>query len=279
MRELAGKVAVITGAAGGLGRELALLCAAERMRLVLADLEGSPIADTVSALERAGPLPEIATTTCDVSKPADVEALAAFAWQRFGGAQLLFNNAGVAVSGPVWTTTPEDWTWVMGVNLMGVVHGIRAFVPRMLAAGAPAHIVNTASAAGFVSVPGSSVYCASKHGVVTVSECLVHELALERAQIGVTVLAPAFFKTGIIDAARNRPSELSATNPLAAPYEAQMRKAVTSGRLSAADIAKSAMEAVKEGRFYVFTHAPILPTVTRRAREAVEGLAPTSPLS
>lgn len=282
MRELSGKVAVITGAASGLGRELALACAAERMRLVLADLPSAPMAETVALIERTGALAaaDIATTACDVSKPEQVEALAAFAWSRFGGTQLLFNNAGVAVSGPVWSSTPEDWAWVLGVNLMGVVHGIRAFVPRMLAAGEAAHIVNTASAAGFLSVPGSSVYCASKHGVVTVSECLAHELALEKsARIGVTVLAPAFFRTGIIDAARNRPAGLAATNPGAAPYEAQMRHAVEHGRLSAADIARCAMDGVKEGRFYVFTHRPILPSVARRTREAVEGLPPTSPLS
>jgi NAD(P)-dependent dehydrogenase (short-subunit alcohol dehydrogenase family) len=249
------------------------------MRLVVADVAAAPLAETVSVLERAGVAPiDVASVPCDVSRPADVEALAAGTWTRFGGAQLLFNNAGVATCGPVWTSTPEDWAWVLGVNLMGVVHGIRAFVPRMLESGLPAHIVNTASVAGFLSVPGSSVYCASKHAVVTVSECLAHELEIEKAPIGVSVIAPAYFNTGIVDSARNRPAELAATNTRSAPYEARLRRAVASGRLSAADIARLTLEAVKADRFYVYTHPAILPSVAQRAREVAEGLSPSNPM-
>src|SRR5207253_3981876 len=135
--------------------------------------------------------------------------------------------------GPTWTTTLEEWEWTLGVNLMGVVHGIRSFVPRMLEQGGEAHVVNTASAAGLISVPGSSVYCVTKHGVVTMSECLKNELRQAKAAIGVSVLCPAFVPTRIVDSERNRPAELAASNPLGAAYRKVVKKAVESGRISA----------------------------------------------
>jgi NAD(P)-dependent dehydrogenase (short-subunit alcohol dehydrogenase family) len=273
MRELKGKVAVITGAGSGIGRELALACAREGCDVVLADVDEAGMAATAQLL---APLRrQTLQVRCDVSKAGDVENLAARADERFGAAHLVFNNAGVAVAGPVWTTTPEDWTWVLGINLMGVVHGIRAFVPRMLAGKHEGHVVNTASVAGFLSLPGSSVYCVSKHAVVTLSECLWHDLQLAKAAIGVSVLCPAFVKTGIFDSARNRPSELAATNPLAKPYEEAGRKAIEAGKLSAADVAAITIEAVKAGRFYVLPHAKIKAAIETRMRDILEERDPT----
>ncbi|HNR22350.1 MAG TPA: SDR family NAD(P)-dependent oxidoreductase [Steroidobacteraceae bacterium] len=282
MRELTGRVAVVTGAASGIGRELALACAREGMRLVLADLDRAGLDATLALLPRAGgptsPAAAPLAVTCDVSKPDSVERLAAASWDTFGDVHLLFNNAGVAVSGPVWAATIEDWQWSLGVNLMGVVHGIRSFVPRMLERGQEGHIVNTASVAGFISVPGSAVYCATKHAVVTLSECLLHDLALVKSRLAVSVLAPAFVNTGIADSARNRPAELAATNPLAAPFEERMRRAICAGRLSAADIAQLTIEGVKADRFYIISHPAILPSIEARAREILEGRIPVSPM-
>ncbi len=276
MKDLRGKVAAITGGGSGIGREIALACAREGARIALADVDEAGMRETAALIAPLGVDTHI--VRCDVSKAGDVENLAAEADRRFGGAQLVFNNAGVAVVGPSWTTTLEDWKWLLDVNLMGVVHGIRAFVPRMLERKDECHIVNTASVAGLVSLPGNSVYCASKHAVVALTECLRHELRLEKASIGVSVLCPAYVNTGIFDSARNRPAELAATNPNAAPYEAMGRKAVRSGKLSAADIARITLDAVKAGRFYILTHPRIKASIEIRMRDILEERDPTDTL-
>jgi NAD(P)-dependent dehydrogenase (short-subunit alcohol dehydrogenase family) len=270
--KLKDKVAVVTGAGSGIGRELALACAREGMHLVLADVDVPGMAETTSLLA-AGT--QSVSVACDVSKAAEVENVAVKVYERFGAAHLLCNNAGVAVSGPTWTTTLDEWQWVLGVNLMGVVHGIRSFVPRMLAQGGDCHVVSTASAAGLISVPGSSIYCASKHGVVTVSECLKHELRAAKASIGVSVLCPAFVPTRIVDSERNRPAALAAANPLGAPYRKMVRKAVESGRISAAEVALTTLEAVKANRFYVLPHRRMREHVETRLQDIVQDREPT----
>lgn len=275
MKELNGKVAVITGAGSGFGRELALLCAQEGMRLALADVD-------VQGLEQTRALLPESTSAllqrCDVSQGWQVEQLAQRTVSEFGGAQLLFNNAGVALAGPIWTSTEQDWSWALGVNLMGVVHGIRAFVPQMLKQGDACHIVNTASVAGLLSVPGSSIYSVSKHGVVVMSECLHHELQAAQAQIGVSVLCPAFVNTGIADASRNRPGELAASNPEAAAYEERVRQAVRRGKITAAEVARMTIDAVKAGRFYILTHPSIKPAIEMRLRDILDETMPRNPM-
>jgi NAD(P)-dependent dehydrogenase (short-subunit alcohol dehydrogenase family) len=273
MQSIEGKVAVLTGAGGGIGRELAIACAHEGASLVLADVDENGLNTTAALVASIGA--ETLQVRCDVSKLADIEALADRTYERFGAAHLLFNNAGVAVCGPTWTSTPEDWTWIIGINLMGVVHGVRTFVPRMLAQKDECHIVNTASVAGLLSLPGSSAYCVTKHGVVTLSECLRHELRIERAAIGVSVLCPAFVNTGIFQSDRNRPKELAATNPLAKPYEDAGRRALAAGRLTAADVARLTLEAVKAGRFYVLPHPKIKAAVESRMRDILDERDPT----
>lgn len=273
MKELNNKVAVITGAGSGFGRELALACAAEGMKLVLADVDEKGLAQTCEML----PAAELVSQRCDVSKFEEVMSLADLAFESFGSVHLLFNNAGVAVTGPSWQTTPEDWQWVLGVNLMGVVHGVQSFVARMIAQKEPAHIVNTASLAGLSSVPGSSIYCVSKHGVVTLSECLHHELQLEQAKIGVSVLCPAFVPTGIAESERNRPSQLSSAKAEETPYAEQLRKAVQSGRLSAADIARITLDGVKAGDFYILPHRAAKKSVAMRAEDIIQGKLPRDP--
>jgi len=277
MREIDGKVAVITGAASGIGRELALEAARAKASVVLTDVDEKGLAGTAELVAAAGGTS--LTVKCDVSKAEQVDQLAARSFERFGAVHLLFNNAGVGVLGPAWTATLEDWQWVLGINVMGVVHGIRAFVPRMLEQGTPGHVINTASVAGLITVPGNSVYAVSKHAVVALSECLHHDLKVAGARIGVSVLCPAYVNTGISDSARNRPQELSATNPLAADYEAMLRKALTSGRLSAADVAKITLEAVREERFYVLPHPKIKGAIETRMRDILDDRNPTNTLA
>ena len=272
MKDLQGKVAVVTGAASGFGREFARACAAAGAKVVLADVDEKGMLATVAALP---PASESLVMRCDVTRAGDLEALAARTYERFGAAHLLFNNAGVAVCGPAWTATLEDWKWVLDINLMGVVHGIRAFVPRMLAAGEPGHVVNTASVAGLISLPGSAVYCVSKHGVVTLSECLRHDLRVAKSALGVSVLCPAFVQTGIFESARNRPKELASTNPLGAPYEEAGKKAVAASKLSAADIARITLEAVAAGRFYVLPHRKTLAAIETRMQDVLQERDPT----
>jgi len=278
MKDLKGKVAVITGAASGFGRELAVLCAAEGMKLVLADIDDKNLPGTVALLP-AGT--QSISVKCDVSKAESVDALATETYAKFGAAHLLFNNAGVSPVGPAWSATLADWQWTLGVNLMGVVHGIKSFVPRMLEQKDECHVVNTASVAGLISVPASSVYCVTKHSVVTLSECLHFDLQLfagkeGKANVGVSVLCPAFVNTGIKDSERNRPAELAGTNPLSKPFEKQMRKAIESGRISAADVARITMDGVKSGRFYILTHPKIKNSIETRLQDILQDRVPTN---
>jgi NAD(P)-dependent dehydrogenase (short-subunit alcohol dehydrogenase family) len=275
MKQFDQRVAVITGAAGGFGRELALCCAGEGMRVVLADIDEQGLAETAGLLP---PGTASLSLKCDVSRAEEVERLAADAYARFGAVHLLFNNAGVACAGPVWAATLEDWQWTLGINLMGVVHGIRSFVPRMLEQGDEGHVVNTASVAGLLSVPASSVYCVSKHGVVTLSECLHHDLRAAGSRIGVSVLCPAYVSTGIADSARRRPAELAATNPLAVAHEERLRKAVRSGKVSARQVAQMTMQAVREGRLYILTHPKIKGAIEMRMRDILDESIPRNPM-
>jgi len=198
---------------------------------------------------------------------------------------LLMNNAGVGGGGYLWENTDKDWDWVLGVNLMGVVHGIQHFVPRMLEAnrhGTPGHIVNTASMAGWLAAPLMGVYNVSKHAVVALSETLFHDLRLAQSTIGVTALCPAFVPTGIADSHRNRPQTLANPAPPTTSQrmaQAASEKAVSAGRVTAGQVAQLTFEAVRESRFYVFTHPQILPTVQARFEAALHGDAPADPFA
>lgn len=279
MQDFQGRTAVITGAGSGFGREFAKACAAEGMNLVLADLRADGLTATAALPELAGC--EVLTQTCDVAKAEQVEALATAAEAHFGKLHLMFNNAGVAVSGPLWTATLDEWNWTLGVNLMGVVHGVRSFVPRLLAHGEPAHVVNTASIAGMVSGAGQGIYCVSKHAVVALSEVLHHELRMVSGRVGVSVLCPAFVPTGIADSNCQRPAEYSARNahPMAQAVEDMARKAVAKGRISAAEIAATTMQAVRENRFYILTHEKTKLAVEGRLRHILDGLPPHDPMT
>jgi NAD(P)-dependent dehydrogenase (short-subunit alcohol dehydrogenase family) len=277
MKALSGKTAVITGAASGLGLEMARRAHALGMRLVLADIEPEPLSRIVNEVRGAGgvALGEVV----DVAEDAQVARLAARAFAELGEVNLLVNNAGVGGGGYVWETSEEEWRWVLGVNLMGVVHGLRHFVPRMIEAnarGVPGHVVNTASIAGWLATPMFGVYSVSKHAVVALTETLHHDLRLAGANLGVTLLCPAFVPTGIARSERNRPSHLAGAAPRTASQaraQAAVERAVAGGKIGAADVARMTFEAVAEDRFYVFTHPQILASVRAR-HEAVHAAAP-----
>lgn len=276
MKDFRGKCAVITGAGSGIGAALAWRAAAEGMNVVLADIA---LADAQAV---ADSLPDAQTLVvrCDVSDEASVQALADAAWNRFGSVDLLFNNAGIVPGGRhrmVWEYTPGDWQWSLGVNLYGVIHGIRAFVPRMIAAGTPAHIMNTASVAGFVSGSGSSCYGAAKHAVVRATEALYAGLKEVGAPIGVSMLCPGLVATRIYDAERSRPSDLlDADGPPAdsaemlAMHDDLYRNATTPEQ--AADIA---FDGIIADRFYVFTTTNFDQAISARAQDIVARNLPT----
>jgi NAD(P)-dependent dehydrogenase (short-subunit alcohol dehydrogenase family) len=278
MKNFANKTAVITGAGSGFGREFARIAAGLGMKLVLADIQADTLAVISSELGNA----DILALRTDVSKAADMEALAAAAYARFGAVHLLFNNAGVVAGGYLWENSTADWEWVLGVNLWSVIHGIRLFVPRMISQGDECHIVNTASAAGLLSAQMLGAYNVSKHAVVTLSETLFQDLRVAEANIGVTVLCPAFVATGIADAERNRPAELhNDAMPTASQTSALLntRKATSSGRLNAADVAAQTFDCIRQGKFYCFTHPKILGSVETRMRDILLARNPSDPFS
>ena len=280
MFQFEGKVAVITGAASGFGRAFAEKGATLGMKLVLADVDGEALAQTVEALRAAGA--DAIGVPTDVSDAAQVDALALAALDAFGKIHLLFNNAGVGAGGFLWESTANDWSWVFGVNVMGVAHGVRVFTPIMLRQNEPAHIVNTASVAGLLSPPAMGIYNASKHAVVSLTETLYHDLQNTGGQVGCSLLCPAFVPTGIANAERARPETLRND---AAPTRSQLaagkqlQRAVQSGKLSAKDVAELTFAAIEAGRFYIITHPAIMPTVHLRHEDIEQQRNPTDPLS
>ncbi len=280
MKELKGKVAVVTGGAGGLGRAMAMHVAREGMHVALADIDQASLDVTAAELRMLG-VQAIGIRT-DVSKAAEVDALAARVVAEFGGVHVVCNNAGISPLGAAWENTLADWEWMLGVNLWGVIHGVRAFTPLLLAQD-EGHIVNTASVAGLINPPGSAMYNVTKHAVVALTETLFHDLAGRKSKVGCTVLCPAYVPTGIADSERSRPAALA--NPGATKSaeqlarEERLKKAVRSGRLSADDIGAAVLAAVKEERFYILTHPRIKGAIQARMEDILEGRSPRNPLS
>jgi len=272
MKDLAGRVAVVTGAASGIGRALAGRFAAEGMKVVLADVEEAALARAAGELAAAGA--SVLPVVTDVARGDQVEALADRAAEAFGAVHLLCNNAGVGLGGLMWEHSVADWEWVLGVNLWGVIHGCRVFVPRMLAHGDQAHVVNTASMAGLVSTPLMSIYNVTKQGVVALSETLAHDLTLRGARVKVSVVCPGFVATRIADAERNRPGARAADDPRHAQFVTMMRAAVASG-IGAEQVAGDVVDAIRAERFYVITHPPYLKQVRTRMEEILEQRPPT----
>lgn len=252
MFEFENRVAVITGAAGGIGKAMAQRFARAGMKLVLSDVDGTLLADTSRALRGAGA--EVISVTTDVASADAVSALADVAYDAFGSVAVLCNNAGVVPSGrhrAIWEFPLEDWTWAINVNVMGVVHGLRAFVPRMLEQGAAAHIINTASIAGFVTGTKAPLYSTTKHAVVRITEALHAALSERKAPIGVTLLCPGLVRTEIYQSERNRPDPL---RPLGQSILSEADSTSNpSTMLDAETVADMAFDAVRGNRFYLLT--------------------------
>jgi NAD(P)-dependent dehydrogenase (short-subunit alcohol dehydrogenase family) len=280
-----GDTAVITGAASGFGFELAKLCAQRGMNVVLADVQADALQRAEQELKPHGA--PLLPFRLDVSRAAEVEALGRATIERFGTPHLVFNNAGVGAGGLIWEHSVADWEWVLGVNLMGVAHGVRVFTPAMLEAarhdpGYEGHLINTASMAGLVNPPNMGVYNVSKHAVVSLSETLFHDLSLVTDQVHAHVLCPFFVPTGIHQSERNRPASLSDAG--AKPTRSQLiaqafsNKAVTSGRITAAQVAAKVVDAVVRDAFYVYSHPHALGSVQLRMEDLLQHRNPSDPL-
>ncbi len=276
MAELEGKVAVVTGAASGIGRALAERFVREGMKVVLADIEEAPLAATRDALAKGGA--QVIAVRTDVSRGEEVLALAQRTFEAFGTAHVVCNNAGVGVGGAAWQIEPADWNWILGVNLWGVVHGIRAFVPRMIEQ-EEGHVVNTASIAGLVSAPGMSAYSATKQAVIAVSECLHHDLAVATGgKVRVSVLCPGWVKTNIADSERNRPpspdERAARARSLRERRIRESMKATIAAGIPPEEVAESVLAAIVENRFWILTHPRTLGAVEARMKGILEGRAP-----
>lgn len=283
MKTFRDKVAVITGGASGLGRHFAEVAAREGMKVVLADVQVDALERATAELRAQGA--SVMSQLCDVRKGEQVQALADAAVAEFGAVHLVFNNAGVGSAGLIWENTEADWEWVMGVNVWGVIHGVRIFTKLMLDAAArdasfQGHIVNTASMAGLLNAPAMGVYNVSKHAVVSLSETLYHDLQLVGAPIGASVLCPYFVPTGISQSHRNRPDDVRMS---AAPTASQMAaqfmtdKAVSSGKVSAEEVAELTFKAIADGQFYIYSHPDALAGVRVNLESVVAGTNPPDP--
>ena len=279
-----GKTAVLTGAASGFGLECARIGASLGMNLVLVDVQQDALDKAAAEAQASGAA--VLALRVDVSKAAEMEALGRAVQQRFGAPHFVFNNAGVGAGGLIWENTTQDWEWVIGVNLMGVAHGIRVFTPMMLEAAAQdpsyqGHIVNTASMAGLLNAPNMGIYGASKHAVVSMSETLYQDLSLVTQQVGASVLCPFFVPTGITQSHRNRPADMAAAKPTRSQLigQAMSDKAVGSGKVTAAEVAQKVFDAIAVNQFYIYSHPKAIASVQTRMEDIMLARNPTDPFA
>ena len=279
-----GKTAVLTGAGSGFGLECARIAAKRGMNVVLIDVQQDAL--DAADLEITALGAQTLAFKLDVASADQMEAMGKSVFERFGAPHLIFNNAGVGSGGLIWESTLKDWEWVLGVNVMGVVHGLRIFTPMMLAAAKAdtswrGHIVNTASMAGLLNAPNMGVYNVSKHAVVSLSETLYQDLQLVTDQIGASVLCPFFVATGIAQSHRNRPNELKAGKPTKSQLigQAMTGKAVDSGKVSATDVAQLVFDAVATNQFYIYSHPKAIKSVQTRMEDVLQARNPTNPFA
>jgi NADP-dependent 3-hydroxy acid dehydrogenase YdfG len=281
MKDYKDKVAVITGAASGIGRAIAERCAQEGMKVVIADVEKEALRQTEKEMKTAGA--QVVPVVTDVSKSRDVERLARRTLDAYGSVHLLFNNAGVTTGTVIWESTLADWKWLLGVNLWGTIHSIRVFVPIMLKQDTECHIVNTASMAALISYPGRGIYTVTKHAVLALSEKLYHELSWQGAKIKVSVLLPGTVKTRIWDADRNRPAALQNdprdVKELSSGYEAvnEMGRLALESGLPPRQVADCVFDAISKDKFYIITHPEMKPLLQLRADDIIQERNPTNP--
>jgi NAD(P)-dependent dehydrogenase (short-subunit alcohol dehydrogenase family) len=280
MKEFKGKVAVITGAASGIGRAIAERCVSEGMKVVLADIDEASLAKAETELKAAGGT--VLGVRTDVSKRSDIERLAQRALDAFGGVHLLFNNAGVAAGGAPWEATWNDWEWVIGVNLWGVIHGVKVFTPLMVAQNTECHIINTSSSAGLVVGCGSAPYAVTKHGVVALSESLYLALQQRNSLVKVSVLCPGVVRTNIAYAERNRPAELR-NEAVAMTPERQAGLAAFKAAMEASmpphQVADVVFEAIEKEQFYILSHPEWMEAVQLRTDKLLRMENPQNPMA
>lgn len=280
MKEFKDKVAVVTGAASGIGRALAEQCHERAIKIVMADVEAAALSAAEREIAAAGG--DVLAVVTDVSKDDDVRALAGQTLDRFGRVDLLFNNAGVAAGASLWDSSLNDCKWVIDVNLWGVIHCVRHFVPVMLDQESPCHIVNTSSMAGVATYHPSALYHLTKHGVVALSEQVHHDLALRGSQIKVSVLCPGFVNTNIMDAERNRPQQLvnslpdTGDDPGLKEIEAQMQAMIEAG-MPPSELADKVFSAIEDELFYIYTHPEIIPLIESRMNDMRRAKNPVLP--
>lgn len=278
MKKFREKVAVITGAASGIGKGIAERCIHEEMKVVLADIEEDALVETEREFKEKGG--DVRAFITDVSREGDIKCLARRTLEEFGAVHLVFNNAGVAAGSTIWESTLSDWEWVIGVNLWGVVHMIRTFVPIMIAQDCECYVVNTASIAGLISGPGLGIYKVTKYGIVTLSETLFHELVQRGLKIRVSVLCPSFVNTNLIDSSRNRPVNLQNKpeqdiyDPVSDEIMQEIRQALRAG-LSIEEVSDHVFKAIKEEKFYILTHPEYKPYIKTRFDDILDGRDPT----
>jgi NAD(P)-dependent dehydrogenase (short-subunit alcohol dehydrogenase family) len=282
MEDFKNKTAVLTGAGSGFGLECARMGVALGMNLVLVDVQQDALDKVAEELTAAGA--SVLAVRVDVSKASEMDALGAAVKARFGAPHFVFNNAGVGAGGLIWESSAADWEWVLGVNVMGVAHGVRVFTPMMLEAARQdanyeGHIVNTASMAGLVNAPNMGIYNVSKHAVVSLSETLYQDLALVTHQISASVLCPFFVPTGISQSHRNRPAAEGSTPPTRSQLmgQAMSDKAVSSGKVSAQEVAGLVFEAIKTRQFYIYSHPKAIGSVQTRLEDILLARNPTDP--
>jgi NAD(P)-dependent dehydrogenase (short-subunit alcohol dehydrogenase family) len=282
IQEFKGKTAVLTGAGSGFGLECARIGAKLGMNLVLVDVQQDALDKATAEITATGV--KVLSRQVDVSNQAQMEALAADVEKTFGAPHFVFNNAGVGSGGLIWENSVKDWEWVLGVNLWGVIHGVRLFTPMMLAAAKkdPAwrgHIVNTASMAGLLTPPNMGIYNVSKHAVVSLTETLYQDLKLVSDQLSASVLCPYFVPTGISQSHRNKPADLADEKATQSQLigQAQSDKAVSSGKVTAAEVAQMVFDAISADRFYIFSHPRALGNVRARMEGIVNITNPADP--
>ncbi len=284
IKDFQDKVAVLTGAGSGFGLACARIGARLGMKLVLVDVQQDALNRAAADLSAAGA--EVLALQVDVADAAQMAHLAQRVQERFGAPHFVFNNAGVGAGGLVWENTEQDWHWVLGVNLWGVIHGVRLFTPMMLEAAGKdptyrGHIVNTASMAGLLNPPNMGIYNVSKHAVVALTETLYQDLALVTDQIGASVLCPYFVPTGIHQSERNRPGELAAAKPTRSQLigQAMSDKAVTSGKVTADEVAQKVFDAMAANQFYIYSHPKAIGAVQTRLEDILQARNPTDPFA
>lgn len=276
MIEFKGKVAVITGAASGIGLAIAKRCASEGMKVVLADIEEASLIKAEEELKIFKT--DLLLVVCDVSKEKDIQLLSKKTIEAFGKIDLLFNNAGVSTGGLLWENSEADWKWVLGVNLFGVINSVKTFVPIMMKQNNECHIINTSSIAGLTSAPGNSIYGVSKHGIINVSETLYYELKLAKSKINVSVVCPGFVKTRLSDAERNRPKKFKSLKSVQSSQKEMINQAFNKGVLngmSPEKVSEKIFEGIKAKKFYIFTNDDCKGIIKQRMEDILNESNPT----